>query len=426
MTKGLSFDLVSLKQIIDAFDAGVMLADTSGSLLVSNALAVHLVGLEVSGAAPPHMERWGPDHGFFFPDQITRMPLEEMPMSRALRGESVDEMTMFLRNPNVPDGIFVDVTARPLRDSSGRLWGGVALFHDVSDRYTAAAALAHAFDAGHLEATSTVLHNVGNALNNAATGIESLRERVRARRSLKRLSAVADALEAHREDWVGYLRDDPQGRQAIPFLLALNEEWKAEYTEFERILERTAGRVEHIAGILRAQQSAGLPSTQRKIVPLKKAVWDGVRLLESSLQRRGIAIRVDCTRAPHEIDIHESRFHQMLVNLLRNGMEAIKEWSAEEPGHRPAVSITGYVEDGHLFLDVADNGVGIDAENLGEVFSPGYTTKEGGSGLGLHSVANYVIDSGGGIEALSEGRGLGATIRVHWPLELRVPKLGDA
>ena len=46
------------------------------------------------------------------------------------------------------------------------------------------------------------------------------------------------------------------------------------------------------------------------------------------------------------------------------------------------------------------------------IFSAGYTTKDGGSGLGLHSVANFVIGSGGSIEALSDGHGTGTTIRV--------------
>ena len=412
-----------LNAMFEALSDGIILMDANDNVVRFNSAAQEILTPELIRDMPLDVSK--PDVGIYFADRVTPVPPDELPNRAAFRGESRDQMRFFIVHPSIPDGVLVSVSTGVIGTPGEASAGVVLLFHDVTEEYKKEQALSQAFDAGHLEATSTVLHNVGNALNSAATGIESLRERLRARRPLNRLSAVAEALKAHREDWVGYLRDDPQGRQAIPFLLALNEEWKQEYADVQRILERTAARVEHIAGILRAQQSAGLPSTQRKIVPLKKAVWDGVRLLESSLQRRGIAIRVDCTRAPHEIDIHESRFHQMLVNLLRNGMEAIKEWSAEEPGHRPAVSITGYVEDGHLFLDVADNGVGIDAENLGEVFSPGYTTKEGGSGLGLHSVANYVIDSGGGIEALSEGRGLGATIRVHWPLRLRVPKSGN-
>lgn len=53
-----------------------------------------------------------------------------------------------------------------------------------------------------------------------------------------------------------------------------------------------------------------------------------------------------------------------------------------------------------------------------EIFTAGYTTKESGTGLGLHSAANFVVGSGGTIEPLSEGVGRGATMRVR----LRLPQ----
>ena len=59
-----------------------------------------------------------------------------------------------------------------------------------------------------------------------------------------------------------------------------------------------------------------------------------------------------------------------------------------------------------------DNGIGLQPESLRTIFHPGYTTKPGGSGLGLHSAANYVIGTGGSIEARSEGIGRGTTMRV--------------
>ena len=76
-----------------------------------------------------------------------------------------------------------------------------------------------------------------------------------------------------------------------------------------------------------------------------------------------------------------------------------------------------------LHLDVTDNGIGIDLEktNAKMIFSAGYTTKDEGSGLGLHSAANFVIGSGGRIQPLSEGLGKGATMRVMLRLSAVVP-----
>ena len=59
------------------------------------------------------------------------------------------------------------------------------------------------------------------------------------------------------------------------------------------------------------------------------------------------------------------------------------------------------------------DGIGLTPESVREIFTAGYTTKESGTGLGLHSAANFVVGSGGTIEPLSEGIGRGTTMRVR-------------
>ena len=122
--------------------------------------------------------------------------------------------------------------------------------------------------------------------------------------------------------------------------------------------------------------------------------------------------------------MQESRFQQMLVNLLKNAMEAIDERAAlpeNDPGWQPAIRLIAYrpEEDGFLVIDIIDNGIGIEPSRFRSVFNAGYTTKKNGSGLGLHSAANFVIGSGGRIQPLSDGIGHGTTIRVR--LRLAAP-----
>ncbi|MCY3844061.1 MAG: ATP-binding protein [Acidobacteria bacterium] len=124
----------------------------------------------------------------------------------------------------------------------------------------------------------------------------------------------------------------------------------------------------------------------------------------------------------HATPLHdkESQFHQMLVNLVKNAMEAIDALAstgqALVPG--PRVRIVAWSEADHVALDVTDNGIGVAPESMREIFTAGYTTKESGTGLGLHSAANFVVGSGGTIEPLSEGIGRGTTMRVR----LRLPR----
>ena len=94
-----------------------------------------------------------------------------------------------------------------------------------------------------------------------------------------------------------------------------------------------------------------------------------------------------------------------LGNIVRNGYEAI-------PGEG-TLSVSSSAEGGWVVVEVADSGTGMSPEVLGRLFEPLYTTKPGGTGLGL-SVAKMLVEgSGGRIDVRSEpGRGSVFTVRL--------------
>ena len=67
-------------------------------------------------------------------------------------------------------------------------------------------------------------------------------------------------------------------------------------------------------------------------------------------------------------------------------------------------------------IEVADNGVGIAAEHMGQLFNHGFTTKTDGHGFGLHSVAVTAKELGGEIRVESKGLGQGASFTLDLPL----------
>ena len=75
---------------------------------------------------------WQQHYGLFRPDGRTPFPVDEMPLVRALRGESSDGVEMLVRNAGRPDGILVSVDGRPLDPSAGQP-GAVAVFHDITE-----------------------------------------------------------------------------------------------------------------------------------------------------------------------------------------------------------------------------------------------------------------------------------------------------
>ena len=184
---------------------------------------------------------------------------------------------------------------------------------------------------------------------------------------------------------------------------------------------KTVGRVKdranHIADIIRTQDMPSNSKIDRVDVNLRTAFADAVGVLEDSLRKRSVTIDIDCENAPKEIRIQKSRFHQMIVNLTKNAMEAIDDLTASGGlTETPSIRLRAYVEGDSLKLEVIDNGIGIAGTNPRILFTAGYTTKKSGSGLGLHSTANFVIGVGGQIRPLSEGIGKGTKMLVTLPL----------
>ena len=399
-----------LADVLNTISDGIVVADENGQFIIFNPSAERILGI---GASDVSQEHWSEHYGLFYPDQATEVPTEELPLVRAMNGFAVDEMEIFVRNPFIPDGAFINVNARPLLDEDGNSKGGVAMFRDVTAHYQADEALSRAFAQGRLEVMDTILHNIGNAINSVSTGVGTVSERLRNDTLMHRFAALADAMGEHEGDLAAYLTGDPQGRQALPFMRALASDLGREKGELLAMVDRVENRVGHIVEIIRTQRSFAGGSIVRKDVELGRAIADAVSVLEESLAHRGIDVTVDCDGAPECIRVEESQFNQMLVNLIRNSIEAIDERRRVE-GRRiePFVRIACCSRDGHLVIDVVDNGIGIPPDRFKSIFSPGYTTKARGSGLGLHSTANFVIGMGGRIEPISDGVGTGTTMRV--------------
>ena len=399
---------------------GIVVANAKGEFLYVNPGAEQIVGM---GATDAPQGEWAEKYGTYHPDRETPMKTEDLPLIRAIyRGESTDEEDVFIRNAKKPNGVYIRVSARPLLDKVGGIRGGVIIFRDVTERLRAEEALARAFAQGRLEIVETILHNIGNAINSVTTGIETVRRTLMNDPVGRRLFALAAAVREHREDWLDYIANDPQGRKVMPFIVELAQGSSRRSEELMRTVDRVRDRANHIADIVRTQKALAGPGMDRKDVDLHEALAGAVRVLRDSLNKRGIQVAIDCDDAPREIRIQESQFHQMLVNLIKNSFEAIDELAAAQGlDDTPLIQIRASAGEEFLDLEVADNGIGIGNKDTRELFSPGYTTKQSGSGLGLHSAANFVIALGGRIQPLSEGTGKGTTMRVTLPLSSVAP-----
>ena len=407
-----------LDAIIRSMGDGVVVANTAAQLTLFNPSAERILGL---GATDLRPHEWPDYYGVFHLDGSTLFSTDELPVVRAVRGETIEDLELLIRNPQMPHGVYISVNASPLRDEAGQVVGGVAVFRDVSGRRMDEEALKQAFALGRLEVVDTVLHNIGNAINSVATGVDTLHEWFDDNELVRRFVTLADLVAAHDRDWTSWLEHDAQGRQLRPFLLALVRDLTGERKKLLGTSVRVRDSVRHIVDIIRTQAAFTNGTVERKLVALPATIADAVKMVEESLVRHGVTIELDYSRAPSEVVLQESRFQQMLVNLLKNSVEALDERAVrlqDDPGWRPEIRVLAYPGERKdtLVVDVIDNGIGIERSRFGSLFNAGYTTKTNGTGLGLHSAANFAIASGGNIRPFSDGIGHGAMLRVILPI----------
>jgi PAS domain S-box-containing protein len=127
-----------LQLILGSIADGVVVADSNGKFLLFNAAAEHIVGIGATDAPP---DQWSVRYGSYLPDTVTLYPPNELPLVRAMRGESFDAIELFIRNANVPDGRLLSITGGPLRGENGALQGGVVVLRDITERKKAEEAL---------------------------------------------------------------------------------------------------------------------------------------------------------------------------------------------------------------------------------------------------------------------------------------------
>jgi sigma-B regulation protein RsbU (phosphoserine phosphatase) len=110
---------------------GVIVVDPKGRFVFWNEAARRIVGMGPLNTSPAE---WSSVYGCYLPDTVTPYPPEQLPLTRAMRGEHVREAEMFIRNPNNPEGSWISINSAPMRDPKGEVAGGVIVFRDVTAR----------------------------------------------------------------------------------------------------------------------------------------------------------------------------------------------------------------------------------------------------------------------------------------------------
>ena len=162
--------------------------------------------------------------------------------------------------------------------------------------------------------------------------------------------------------------------------------------KIKMLLNKVAVITRHLKSFAREAGSEIVP------VDVNKVIHDALELMASRLNSDGCEMHYAAQAEPLYVMAEPIRLEQVLINLLSNGIDAIKHTQ-----HRK-LSIKVQQKSSEVYIEVRDTGVGIEADQLEYLFDPFYTQKEVGEGLGLGLSISYNIvqDFGGQIKVTSQ------------------------
>ncbi len=361
---------------------GIVACDADGRLSHFNKASRHILGSDLATVSP---ERWPECRAFFEADGETPLAKADLPLLRALTGETVDNEDIVM-GPQGGDRRTLVTRATPMYDCKGRKLGAVASIQDVTGRKSIERQLVQAQKMESVgQLTGGLAHDFNNLLGVVLGNLQLVERSVRSDdKATQRLKAATGAVE--------------RGAELTRRLLAFSRRQILETEVFE-------------------------PN------PLVESLSD---LLKRTL---GETIQLDCRLGPDipPVRTDPSQLESAILNLAVNARDAMPNGGTLTIESEAVLLDDGYaarerdVKPGwYVMLAVTDTGVGIKADQIDRVFEPFFTTKEvgSGSGLGLSMVYGFMKQSGGHVRIYSEV-GRGTTVRLYLAAEASRAQLGE-
>jgi PAS domain S-box-containing protein len=315
--------------VLESIPDGVMVTDNDMNLLLYNAAAEDIVGVELSEMTPT---RWMREIRLYEADRVTPIPSEQEPGFRASRGIA-NEKTIFHRHPRVPEGILIRVNAAPIKDWSGTAYGTISIFHDISERMR----LIQQRDT----IAAIVTHDVKNHLISEYQFLELL------------LQGDCGPITEEQEEMLHLLQSDSL-----------------------RHLQMTQSLVEIY------RYDVGAEVLKFESVQIESLILDCIEAVKPSVVAKGLHLKTDMAKSIRKINADKRALRHVILNLLGNAIKYTP------PGG--TIKVDAQDEDNnHVLVTITDTGEGIPESDQGLLFKTVFEKQDllnsaGSTGLGLY------------------------------------------
>lgn len=178
--------------------------------------------------------------------------------------------------------------------------------------------------------------------------------------------------------------------------------------EAKNLLASTKGEIKRLENLVSDFLMYARPTAPRlERCDLNQTVSEVVRFLRADVQAKGVQLETALYPMLPAAMIDEGQFRQAILNIVMNAKEVLG------PGGRIDVA-TGLGPEGEIVVTITDNGPGIPDDLRQKIFEVFYSTRGGGTGLGLPIAQRIMESHGGWIDLLTEV-GRGTTFTLHVP-----------
>ncbi len=264
-----------------------------------------------------------------------------------------------------------------------------------------------AYNAGLFESASSYFHNIGNALSELDD-------------KLLNIQHVLDSMKQYPEIFKK-IKETPLPDSSLKYIdkfedILLNRVIPALNTSIEEILQIQS----HMIMTIKHQQKAFIATGEKREkfiqhFSIKELVENILYDFQPALEQKNIKVKTEFSSSDLFIKNQKHQIIHGIINLLKNSMEAIEEGDNKDKG-QIFIKVDKIVDNDkgdRVVIIFCDNGSGIKEEDMPSVFKSGFTTKQYGYGLGLHSFLNFLSENNGSISVSSDGINRGAEFRIE-------------
>jgi signal transduction histidine kinase len=256
---------------------------------------------------------------------------------------------------------------------------------------------------GKYEIASEVLHDIGNAVVGFGTYLTRL-SRLLDGNNQGTLDSIGQFLGQQRTAIAGAI-GEAKADALVTMLTGISKTAAERQVEMQHAVSEQLRIIKHIQDILNIQRQyvLGHESQERHPVNLIDIIKDCQAMMSANFEKKGIRVTTRFSNPTVEIKGDRTKLMQVILNLLKNSVEAI---DAQSPVKEIKIILSEYSS--QVNLSITDTGKGITKDNQANLFIRGFTTRLEGTGLGLYNCRSIIESHSGTISIESEGEGSGS------------------